>query len=200
MSIYDEDDKDPNEGFNKRVSLLENSATVDMMGRLHVDLFNQDRLLLNLVDLKIKLILEDNVFSGQMPKRLVLACVDNDAFNENYKKYPFEFNHYYMNFLGVYVDGQPMPHQPLELDFEKDNYIRAYQNLFLQSESLYLSRTEFPKGDLLDNGVEGNTSTARKRLLEVGLKATRLRKKAISNSENDEKTFSKGQKIPIMDC
>ncbi|GFW69183.1 uncharacterized protein F54H12.2 [Trichonephila clavipes] len=214
MNIYDEDDKDPNEGFNKRVSLFKNSATVDMMGRLHVDLFNQDRLLLNLVDLKIKLIrsktefclmgdgdykvvfdhislfvrkvrvnpgvlighakalekatakypidrvvckvfsipqssysfIQDNVFSGQMPKRLVLACVDSDAFNGNYKKSPFEFNHYYMNFLGVYVDGQPMPHQPLELDFEKDNYIRAYQNLFLQSEGLYLSRTEFPKG------------------------------------------------------
>ncbi|GFT83965.1 uncharacterized protein F54H12.2 [Trichonephila clavipes] len=81
-----------------------------------------------------------------MPKRLVLACVDNDAFNRNYKKSPFEFNHYYMNFLEVYVDGQPMPHQPLELDFEKDNYIRAYQNLYLQSEGLYLSRTEFPKG------------------------------------------------------
>ncbi|GFU32515.1 uncharacterized transposon-derived protein F54H12.3 [Trichonephila clavipes] len=48
--------------------------------------------------------------------------------------------------LGVYVDGHPMPHQPIELDFEKDNYIRAYQNLFLQSEGLYLSRTEFPKG------------------------------------------------------
>ncbi|GFY22015.1 uncharacterized protein F54H12.2 [Trichonephila clavipes] len=149
-----------------------------MMGRLHVDLFNQDTLLLNLVDLKIKLIrsktefslmgdgdykvvfdhislfvrkvrvnpgvlighakalekatakypidrvvckvfslpqssysfIQDNVFSGQMPKRLVLACVDNDAFNGNYKKSPFEFNHYYMNLLGVYVDGQPMPH------------------------------------------------------------------------------------------
>ncbi|GFT48698.1 uncharacterized protein F54H12.2 [Trichonephila clavipes] len=166
MNIYDEDDKDPNEGFNKRVSLFKNSATVDMMGRLHVDLFNQDRLLLNLVDLKIKLIrsktefclmgdgdykvvfdhislfvrkvrvnpgvlighakalekatakypidrvvckvfsipqssysfIQDNVFSGQMPKRLVLACVDSDAFNGNYKKSPFEFNHYYMNF------------------------------------------------------------------------------------------------------
>ncbi|GFS58544.1 uncharacterized protein F54H12.2 [Trichonephila inaurata madagascariensis] len=55
MNIYD-DDKEPNEGFNKRASLFKKSATVDMIGRLHVDLFNQDRLLLNLVDLKIKLI------------------------------------------------------------------------------------------------------------------------------------------------
>ncbi|GFU58839.1 uncharacterized protein F54H12.2 [Trichonephila clavipes] len=55
MNIYD-DDKEPNEGFNKRASLFKKSVTVDMIGRLHVDLFNQDRLLLNLVDLKIKLI------------------------------------------------------------------------------------------------------------------------------------------------
>ncbi|GFT20817.1 uncharacterized protein F54H12.2 [Trichonephila clavipes] len=213
MNIYD-DDKEPNEGFNKRASLFKKSATVDMIGRLHVDLFNQDRLLLNLVDLKIKLIrskpefclmgnegykivfdhvsifvrkvhinpgvliahakalekatakypidrvnckvfsipqssysfIQDNVFSGQMPKRIVLACVDNDAFNGNYKKSPFEFNHYNVNFIGVYIDGQPMPHQPLELDFEKENYIRAYQSLFLNSEGLYLSRNEFAKG------------------------------------------------------
>ncbi|GFX27778.1 uncharacterized protein F54H12.2 [Trichonephila clavipes] len=192
MNIYGEDDKDLNEGFNKRFSLFKNSATVDMMGLFHVDLFNQDRFLLNLMDLKIKLIrsktefclmgdvdykvvfdhislfvrkvrvnpvlighakalekatakypiyrvvckvfsipqssyssIQDNVFSGQMPKRLVLACVDSDAFNGNYKKSPFELNHYYMNFLGVYVDGQPMPHQPLGLDFENDNCIRA---------------------------------------------------------------------------
>ncbi|GFX65950.1 uncharacterized protein F54H12.2 [Trichonephila clavipes] len=57
MNIYYDDDKEPNEGFNKRASLFKKSATVDMIGRLHVDLFNQDRLLLNLVDLKIKRIL-----------------------------------------------------------------------------------------------------------------------------------------------
>ncbi|XP_055936853.1 uncharacterized protein F54H12.2-like [Argiope bruennichi] len=191
FNIFDQASATPNEGFNKRASLFKNSETVDMIGRLHVDIFNQDRLLLNLVDLKIKLIrskpefcllgnegykiifdhvslfvrkvrlnpgvlighakalekttakypidrvtckvfsipqssysfVQDNVFSGQMPKRLVLACVDNDAFNGNPKKSPFEFKHYDMNFVGVYVDGQPMPHQPLELDFEKGNQL-----------------------------------------------------------------------------
>ncbi|GFV69952.1 HTH_Tnp_Tc3_2 domain-containing protein [Trichonephila clavipes] len=43
---------------------------------------------------------------------------------------------------------------------------------------------------LLDNGVEVSASTARKMLLEGGLKATRQRKKTISNSESYEKTFS----------
>ncbi|GFX76890.1 uncharacterized protein F54H12.2 [Trichonephila clavipes] len=153
MNVYDENDKEPNEGFKSRVKFIKGSGTVDMVGRLHVDLFNQDRLLLNLVDVKLKLIrskpsfclmgegdynvifehvslyvrkvqvnpavvighakalerttakypidrvsckvfsipqssysfIQDNVFSGQMPKRIVIACVDNDAFNGNYK-------------------------------------------------------------------------------------------------------------------
>ncbi|GFX73227.1 HTH_Tnp_Tc3_2 domain-containing protein [Trichonephila clavipes] len=54
--------------------------------------------------------------------------------------------------------------------------------------------------DLSDNGVEVSTSTARKRLLDGGLKETRLRGKNISYSENDEIMFSMGQKVPIMDC
>ncbi|GFW01823.1 uncharacterized protein F54H12.2 [Trichonephila clavipes] len=180
MNVYDENDKEPNEGFKSRVKFIKGSGTVDMVGRLHVDLFNQDRLLLNLVDVKLKLIrskrsfclmgegdynvifehvslyvrkvqvnpavvighakalerttakypidrvsckvfsipqssysfIQDNIFSGQMPKRIVIACVDNDAFNGNYKKSPFEFKHYDVNFIGVYVDGQPVPHQP----------------------------------------------------------------------------------------
>ncbi|GFY34301.1 uncharacterized protein F54H12.2 [Trichonephila clavipes] len=214
MNVYDENDKEPNEGFKSRVKFIKGSGTVDMVGRLHVDLFNQDRLLLNLVDVKLQLIrskpsfclmgegdynvifehvslyvrkvqvnpavvighakalerttakypidrvsckvfsipqssysfIQDNVFSGQMPKRIIIACVDNDAFNGNYKKSPFEFKHYDVNFIGVYVDGQPVPHQPLELDFEKGNYIQAYNNLFLNSEGLHLSRSEFSKG------------------------------------------------------
>ncbi|GFX04570.1 uncharacterized protein F54H12.2 [Trichonephila clavipes] len=56
MNVYDENYKEPNEGFKSRVKFIKGSGTVDMVGRLHVDLFNQDRLLLNLVDVKLKLI------------------------------------------------------------------------------------------------------------------------------------------------
>ncbi|GFX73825.1 uncharacterized protein F54H12.2 [Trichonephila clavipes] len=193
MNVYDENDKEPNEGFKSRVKFIKGSGTVDMVGRLHVDLFNQDRLFIKFSGCETKThpkkvqvnpavvighakalerttakypidrvsckvfsipqssysFIQDNVFSGQMPKRIVIACVDNDAFNGNYKKSPFEFKHYDVNFIGVYVDGQPVPHQPLELDFEKGNYIQAYNNLFLNSEGLHLSRSEFSKGGQL---------------------------------------------------
>ncbi|GFY36188.1 uncharacterized protein TNCV_4845601 [Trichonephila clavipes] len=47
---------DSDDGLKKRTEFFKESATVDMIGCIHSDLFHQDRLLLNLVDLKIKLI------------------------------------------------------------------------------------------------------------------------------------------------
>ncbi|GFY41809.1 uncharacterized protein F54H12.2 [Trichonephila inaurata madagascariensis] len=173
--------KDNKEGLKKRSAFFESSASVDMIyiGPLHCDLFHQERLLLNLVDLKIKLIrskpefclhgkkgykvtlekitllvrkvhvspgvvlghmkaleketakykinrvlckvysipqgsmsfVQDNIFIGQMPKRIVVRYVDNDSFHGTFEK-SFDFKHYDINFIGVYVDGQPTPQSP----------------------------------------------------------------------------------------
>lgn len=216
MNVFDVENALPNEGFNQRADMFKLSASVDMIGRLHLDIFHQERLLLNMVDMKIKLIrskpefcllgdgtfrvcleyvslfvrkvrvspgvvlghgkslekttakypitrvlcktysipagnmtfVQDNIFTGQMPKRIIIGCVDNDAFNGDYKKSPFEFKHYNINFIGAYVDGQPVPHNPLQPNFEKNQCVRAYYNLFTAAENrgLYLSRTEFSQG------------------------------------------------------
>lgn len=216
MNVYDTAAAEPNDGFNERAKMFQLGESVDMIGRLHLDMFHQERLLLNMVDVKIKLIrskpefcllgdgkyklslentslfvrkirvsagvilghakslekttakypinrvlckaysipagnmsfVQDNIFTGQMPNRIVIACVDNDAFNGNYEKSPFEFKHYDINFMGVYVDGQPVPHPPITPCFEKNHFIRAYQNLFTNAENkgLYLTRSEFSKG------------------------------------------------------
>ncbi|GFU95266.1 uncharacterized protein F54H12.2 [Trichonephila clavipes] len=42
MNVYKENDKEPNEGFKSRVKFIKGSGTVDTVGRLHVDLFNQE--------------------------------------------------------------------------------------------------------------------------------------------------------------
>ncbi|XP_071039990.1 uncharacterized protein F54H12.2-like [Parasteatoda tepidariorum] len=46
--------KDSNDGLKKRSDYFKLSATVDMIGCIHSDLFHQNRLLLNMVDIKIK--------------------------------------------------------------------------------------------------------------------------------------------------
>jgi hypothetical protein len=191
-----------------------------MIGQLHCDLFQQNRLLLNMVDLRIKMIrskpsfcllapennveykvvleqaslfirkvkvspgvslghakalekstakypidrvlcktysvpigawsfLQDNVYLGLMPKRVIIACLKNAAISGQYNLNPFMFNHFDVNFVGVYVDGHPVPSKPLELNFTSNSYIRAYHRLFSnfnQDRGIHLSREEFSKG------------------------------------------------------
>ena len=161
-----------------------------MMGRLHVDLFFQDRYLLNGVDVKIRIVqnknafafmagganpdykisideailfarkaklnpavqmghvkalekgtakyplrrvhckvfsiprgamshTHENVYLGVLPKRVVLCCVDNDAYNGTFAKNPFHAKHNKLNFLALYVDGQQVPAKPLQPKFGK---------------------------------------------------------------------------------
>ncbi|GBN64755.1 hypothetical protein AVEN_99708-1 [Araneus ventricosus] len=68
---------------------------------------------------------------------------------------PYDFKHFDMNFIGVYVDGQSLPHNPLELNFDKNNYIKGYYSLFSgtdkfgQDQGLFISREEYINGNTL---------------------------------------------------
>ena len=60
----------------------------------------------------------ENLFLGRLPKRLILWCTDNDAYNGEYSKNPFNAKNNAINFLAVYVDGRQVPAkllQPLRL-------------------------------------------------------------------------------------
>ena len=52
---HDATKTDVNKGFIKRREIMGNSREIDMMGRLHCDIFFQNRYLINLVPIKIKL-------------------------------------------------------------------------------------------------------------------------------------------------
>ena len=58
--VLTEDER--NEGFFERRALTKQSREFDMMGRLHADLFFQDRFILNEVVVKIKLVHNKDVF------------------------------------------------------------------------------------------------------------------------------------------
>ena len=183
-----------NIGLVQRGRYLAESRVVDMVGRLHVDLFLQDTFLLNGVDVKIRLVrskdafslmadgqnpdykvriveailfarkavvsptvqmahikalangtakyplrpmyckvysipqgtmsqTHENLFLGTLPKRLILWCIDNDAYNGNYDKNPFNAKNNAINFLSVYIDGRHVPAKPLQPNFENGSYI-----------------------------------------------------------------------------
>ena len=228
-----------NAGLVERRRHIAGSRVVEMMGRLHVDLFMQDRFLLNGVTVKIRLVCSkdafslmasganpdykvcivdailfvrkavlnpmvlmahiqaltkgtakypirpvdckvysipqgamshthENLFLGGLPKRIILWCVDNDAFNGTFEKNPFHAKNNGINFLAIYVDGRQVPAKPLQPNFETGHYIRSYVNLFsatgkhAQDEGNELTRDDFGNGytffgfDLTPDACDGS--------------------------------------------
>ncbi|CAH3172814.1 unnamed protein product [Porites lobata] len=219
-------DDEANLGLKARYEFTKESHTVDMMGPIHSDIFFQDRLMLNGVNLRIKLnraknvfclvssaaganfkvvITEailfvrrvkvassiilghaaglkhssakypirridckvlsiprgfssfnpDNIFLGQIPKRIVLGLVDTEAYNGSYRTNPFNFNHHNFTEVGVYVDREQIPRKPLFLKVDAaggQNVIAGYQSLFSdignlsQDMSNQINRSDYGSG------------------------------------------------------
>ncbi|GBM56826.1 hypothetical protein AVEN_227336-1 [Araneus ventricosus] len=215
--MFYKDNEVSGDGLEKRSEFFKLNSVVDMIGGLHFDLFNQEKLLFNMVDIKINLVrskpefcfigeagckvvldhvslfirkvrvspgitlghakalgkttaeypitrvsykaysipqgsmsvVQDNVYVGQLPKRLVIGCVDNDAFHGYISKNPFNFK----------PSIQSISYNTLEAKFDQDNYIRAYQSLFLgteksgQDRGIFISRKEFRKATLYMHSI-----------------------------------------------
>lgn len=211
-----------NKGLVKRARFTRRSRTVDLLGRIHGDMFFQDKLLLSGVDVNIKMtrskdkfalmaaedatykvkimravlhvrkvrvspavflsqakaleygsakypidrvvcktfsipaggldFTHENLFLGQIPTRVVVGCVDNNAYNGAYNKNPFNFKHYNMTSLSLQIDGQEQACNPIHTNFETSEIIRAYMSLFMDTgkafrdEDIDISRDEYTGG------------------------------------------------------
>lgn len=71
-----------------------------------------------------------NAFIGQLPTRIILGFVSNEAYNGHISKNPFLFDHYNLNYLSILNGSQMIPAKPLQPNFEQDRYARCYLNLF----------------------------------------------------------------------
>jgi hypothetical protein len=58
---------------------------------------------------------KENLFTGNIPRRLVVALVESTAFAGVVSKNPFNFKHFGLNYLCAYVDGERYPTRPLQL-------------------------------------------------------------------------------------
>lgn len=194
-----------NEGLVARQAFTSRSRIVDMMGKLHSDLFFQDRYMLNGVDMKIRLVRskdafalvaadstfktkiteaslfvrkaklsptiqlahikalekgtakypirrvetkvfsipkgnltgnQENLFLGQLPKRLVVGMVDSGAYNGSFDKNAYNFKHYDLNFLALYADGQQIPAKPLQPNFEEQDRAKLSESFLRDWDAL----------------------------------------------------------------
>ncbi len=190
-------DNTANSGFMSRRAKAAGSRIIDMIGRIHGDIFFQDRLMLNDVNMKIvltrssdafcliggnqrkvrvvsaKLVvrkvkltdsvvlahakalevatakypikrvvcknatisagLQDTVlerlFTGQLPTRLVIGLVDNEGFNGARDRNPFNFHHFNLSEIGVYLSGQGQPVKTIKPDYANSRIAEAYMSL-----------------------------------------------------------------------
>ncbi|XP_022106001.1 uncharacterized protein F54H12.2-like [Acanthaster planci] len=81
----------------------------------------------------------ENLFLGQISRRMVIGVVDNTAFNDDYHKNPYNFKYYGLNYLGLYVDNKQTTWRPLQPKFSgKDEaYMMSYQTLFSGINTLF---------------------------------------------------------------
>ena len=54
---------------------------------------------------------KQDMFLGQLPKWLIIGCVDSDALNWSITKNPFDFKHK-INFVALNMDGRQIPAKP----------------------------------------------------------------------------------------
>ena len=77
----------------------------------------------------------ENVFAEQIPTKVVIGFLSDEAYNGSWNKNPFNFKHYNVSFVSVYYNGIPMPkraYEPVWNGAKKKNsaYIDAYDSLF----------------------------------------------------------------------
>ena len=215
-----------NTGLGTRSEWTKTNKTVELQGRIHSDLFNQEKLILNGVDLTVKLhrhkpefcllsadiapaykiiivdailyvkkieltpsvfnainsVLNDknaqyaitrttpkvftvprgqqsqhidNAFLGEIPKRIAVCMMDNDSYNGNYKKNPFNFKHYDLTQIGISVNGEEVPFKPLKLNFDEKLFVTAYNTLFSGTGKLHgnsgsiIKREDYSEGSTI---------------------------------------------------
>ena len=75
----------------------------------------------------------DNVFMGQMPCKMIIGLVTNDAFSGTFKTNPFKFNHCSLTYLCVHMNGEAFPKTSYEPDFESTSqrFEREYYDFMM---------------------------------------------------------------------
>lgn len=94
----------------------------------------------------------DNVVQGQLPRRLFVMLVKNAAENGDISLNPFNFEHFNLNFLACYLNGDQFPGIPYQPDFSKGICSREYFDLFRSLNQLSAKPNLDIKLDEFKNG------------------------------------------------
>lgn len=72
----------------------------------------------------------ENVYSGSLPKRLLIGLVDDKAFTGDLSLNPFKFENFGVNYIALSMDGVMIPSIPYQPNFSEKQYTREFMCLY----------------------------------------------------------------------
>lgn len=96
--------------------------------------------------------IRENLFTGRLPKRIVIGLVESTAYSGQSSKNPYKFDHFNLSYLCAYVDSTRHPNRALTPNYTTGDYVEAYQSLFNgtgirnENQALSITRDGYGKG------------------------------------------------------
>ena len=70
------------------------------------------------------------MFQFDKPSQIIVGFVASTAYQGSYTKNPFNFVHKDLNQIALYVNDISLPGQPMQLNFDDNDYLEAYNSIF----------------------------------------------------------------------
>ena len=96
--------------------------------------------------------IKDRLFTSQVPKMVVVGLLEHDAFNGNIKKSPFNFQHFNLNNIALFRDGEMVPAQRFTPNYANDFFMCAYNNTM---DTLNYFNTDDSNGMTIEHFLKG---------------------------------------------
>jgi hypothetical protein len=77
-----------------------------------------------------QIFVEENMFLGSVPSRIVVALLPSSSFVGQYSENPLIFKDYGISFISLNVNSTPIPIKGLSLNFAKGGYLLPYYLMF----------------------------------------------------------------------
>ena len=95
--------------------------------------------------------IEENMFLGAIPSRIVVALLPGSSFVGSYHENPFIFKDYGVQYMSLNVNNVPIPIKGMSLDFSGGGYLLPYYLMFCslgmngQNHGLHITREKYKK-------------------------------------------------------